>query len=124
MGNCCGSEDEITGVVVCDPETRQVARVAISPTDNRRTLNSRSVIKALLILRAVRGHQRKKVPEHWRTLEVFCEDTQAVNKKYDIHPNNDRDRHPQVWVQTVNFGQLRYPKKSTDRVLYFGRIPN
>lgn len=108
MGNCCGSESpsRITEVVVFDPETRQAARVRISPSDDRLT-----------------GHQRKTVPAHWNAYEIFCENPQAEapNRRYDIKPDKT-PRHPQVWIGTVRLRD--YWRSETDRALYFGQIPN
>lgn len=123
MGNCCDSEPSITGVVVYDPVADSAARVEISPREPQGILSICCAIGSSLMNRTVLGLQRKTVPEHWRAIHVFCEDPQAVAKTYNIHPDGI-ERPPQEWVGKVDFGQLWYPKKSTDHALYLGPIPN
>ena len=123
MGNCCNSENSITGVVVYDPVSDSAARVEISLRGPQGILSICCAMGSSLMNVPVLRLQKKTVPEHWRTIHVFCEDPQAVTKTYNIHPN-DIERPPQEWVGKVDFGQLWHPKKSTDRALYLGPIPN
>lgn len=115
---------EITAIVVCDPTSRDVARVEISPDDHRGMLSICCTMGSPLKNSTVLKLQEIAVPEDWTTaLHVFCEDPQAANKTYNIQLDNV-DRAPQEWIQKVDFEGLCHPEKSTKRALYIGPIPN
>ncbi|KAL9069443.1 MAG: hypothetical protein Q9161_005494 [Pseudevernia consocians] len=117
MGNCCTSETETAGVVICDPVTQTVARVEIPPRDPR-------VVRL----------QRQRVPAHWNTVEVYWENPQAAaandnnnnnnnDRIYGIYPDR-RNRAGKRHVQRVVFRDYHHRRADRERYLYFGPIPN
>lgn len=76
----------------------------------------------LLKNRTVSNFQRIPIPEHWRKFVVFCEDPQAAQKVYGIYPDG-MAREGKEYIRNVDFDEF-YDPANTDRLLYFGQIPN